>query len=592
MRNRTPKGRQRGKTCKAVRAGKNLMRFMANYTKFGNKTETEKYFKDRVILKKQMRTIIFLWAIFLLPINLSAQITIAEKSQKKEPSWEYMRDIIMLPYDSTQLYIEHYPVLEAYKKYIGQQIFFTKNVNSLNLTISSKNGSSIPKETLHHKYYEIVDVISYQSFLEVKSQEEEKTFHERRKALNERVTELSEIKKELAQDFAIHDSICEIDRELCKIEEKRKEKVSRKEEKILAERETELYAKKEVFQRDYKKKDEDGENFFERGRLEKHCIVPNSSWDREYSRRERILNNLVEKELEQIKKEISQIDDYFREGIVNSRKIQMSRDIKRYQKTYFFPCEDNYEKKCSYEVESKDVPYFVLKDIQLMDTIYCTSPHLESPKYEHLLVGGFVKLKESVVGNSVVACKHSLGHKPEILSMWECTDIVITDDEDYINVDWSEERKGTSKQQGELVSLVLQNSKNKNITGYVALFNITEDFEKLRGGYCFMLEKTYNRYVSALNETKQKYSQQAAQEKAKRKQQLTSKYGAATAEKIITGKFEIGMNKAVCKEIIGYAPAVIEKTATTETWKISYFIGGGSTFLVFTGDKLYRIINR
>jgi len=64
------------------------MRFMANYTKFGNKTETEKYFKDRVILKKQMRTIIFLWAIFLLPINLSAQITIAEKSQKKEPSWE------------------------------------------------------------------------------------------------------------------------------------------------------------------------------------------------------------------------------------------------------------------------------------------------------------------------------------------------------------------------------------------------------------------------------------------------------------------------------------------------------------------------
>ena len=27
-----------------------------------------------------------------------------------------------------------------YKKYIGQQIFFTKNVNSLNLTISSKNG--------------------------------------------------------------------------------------------------------------------------------------------------------------------------------------------------------------------------------------------------------------------------------------------------------------------------------------------------------------------------------------------------------------------------------------------------------------------
>ena len=52
------------------------------------------------------------------------------------------------------------------------------------------------------------------------------------------------------------------------------------------------------------------------------------------------------------------------------------------------------------------------------------------------------------------------------------------------------------------------------------------------------------------------------------------------------------MSKAVCKEIIGYVPAVIEKTEKTETWKINYFIGNNSTFLLFYGDKLSKIINR
>ena len=87
------------------------------------------------------------------------------------------------------------------------------------------------------------------------------------------------------------------------------------------------------------------------------------------------------------------------------------------------------------------------------------------------------------------------------------------------------------------------------------------------------------------------YKQQLEQAETRRKQELTIKYGAATTEKIIAGKLEIGMTKAVCKEIVGYA-TVAEKTATTETWKVVSYWTGNITFLFFTGDKLERIVNR
>ena len=87
------------------------------------------------------------------------------------------------------------------------------------------------------------------------------------------------------------------------------------------------------------------------------------------------------------------------------------------------------------------------------------------------------------------------------------------------------------------------------------------------------------------------YKQRLAQEKAKRKQDLIGKYGTTMAEKIIAGKYEIGMNKAVCKEIVGYAN-VVDKTATTETWKVTNFWTNGITYLYFNGDKFARIVNR
>jgi len=87
-----------------------------------------------------------------------------------------------------------------------------------------------------------------------------------------------------------------------------------------------------------------------------------------------------------------------------------------------------------------------------------------------------------------------------------------------------------------------------------------------------------------------KQQKKSDQEFAKRKQQLTTKYGATNANKIIAGKYEIGMSKAVCKEIAGYM-SIIDKTATTETWKINSFWTGSVIYLYFNDNKLIRIVN-
>ena len=99
-----------------------------------------------------------------------------------------------------------------------------------------------------------------------------------------------------------------------------------------------------------------------------------------------------------------------------------------------------------------------------------------------------------------------------------------------------------------------------------------------------------NEMKSRRNEALMK-EKKSNQELAKRKQELTAKYGAANADKIIAGKFEMGMSKSVCKEIAGYA-IVVEKTPTSETWKVSNIFWGTTTYLFFEGDKLVRIVKR
>lgn len=119
--------------------------------------------------------------------------------------------------------------------------------------------------------------------------------------------------------------------------------------------------------------------------------------------------------------------------------------------------------------------------------------------------------------------------------------------------------------------------------------------ERIRKEQSGELELERQEQVKIAEQEKQQRLQKEEQDKAKRKQELTAKYGAANANKIMEGKFEIGMSKAICKEI-NSSSYVIDKTENAETWEIkhSYYDGAryivrGYTHLYFNGDKLVRI---
>ena len=139
------------------------------------------------------KKIIFLCASILFSIILSAQIKIAEdKTEPEKPDWWDWKDSIFAPYDSSYVYIKNsYPTLDAYRKYIGQQLFLPyteKNKHySNNFTVFSnksvivKGYSGYTKESylykledlmqsdgyvlkpICNKYYDIIDVLDIKS---------------------------------------------------------------------------------------------------------------------------------------------------------------------------------------------------------------------------------------------------------------------------------------------------------------------------------------------------------------------------------------------------------------------------------------------
>ena len=79
-----------------------------------------------------------------------------------------------------------------------------------------------------------------------------------------------------------------------------------------------------------------------------------------------------------------------------------------------------------------------------------------------------------------------------------------------------------------------------------------------------------------------------AANKAKRKTELTKKFGAANANLIIEGKIKIGMTKAMCEEAWGYPDdinSLVGSWGTHEQWVY------GNSYLYFEGDKLTAIQN-
>jgi hypothetical protein len=390
--------------------------------------------------ERNMKRIIFLWASLLSTMGLSAQITFAEKPAEK-PGWEYMRDAIMAPYDSTDLHIQVYPLLEAYKKYIGQRLFFIKPNNSDEMI------KGLNRDDVNYKYYDIIDVVS-----------------------------------------ADHS----------------------------------VFANKA------------------------NCGI----CDYQYR--------------------------YLPENKIDSHK-RSDFDV-----VY---------------VKSDNQPCFILQDVESADTLYLYMKGLELspfPPYKAyqkiILLGGFLKLKESMIGQNFVYYWDRYNSKfggieSQLKSVWTCTDISITTN-DYFTTYNDEIDKGSSNR--ESLAFILRNNKDTTIIGNLQTERLIpalyiSDYPNSSG---WATEKSFHVYEKKLNKIKQQLTKQEEQ----KRQQLIAKYGAATAEKIIAGKFEIGMGKAVCKEIAGYVN-VIDKTTTTETWKISNIWTGGATYLYFSGDKLARIVN-
>ena len=115
--------------------------------------------------------------------------------------------------------------------------------------------------------------------------------------------------------------------------------------------------------------------------------------------------------------------------------------------------------------------------------------------------------------------------------------------------------------------------------------------------YCYLEDETGKPYKSFLDDKKPlvcgrfqlKSDYDKMQEfKAKRKTELTKKYGASNANLIVEGKVRIGMTKAMCEEAWG-TPDKINKTigpwGTHEQWVY------GSSYLYFEENKLTTIQN-
>lgn len=237
----------------------------------------------------------------------------------------------------------------------------------------------------------------------------------------------------------------------------------------------------------------------------------------------------------------------------------------------------------------------------IADLLASNDPLDKNKNLSYLLVGGYIKLKEELLNKEVVyytTSDFSLGYyQSSIQSTWKCIDVTIATGRYYCDDEYL--RSGNSSN---FLALQIQNIDNPQLIRNLKIgclkfgeelklsdkiFNSKMKSES-SNGYAF--KDVFENEMRARKSDYLKKQKKSDQEFAKRKQQLTAKYGATNANKIIAGKYEIGMSKDVCKEIAGYK-SVIDKTATTETWKISNFWTGNATYLYFNDNKLIRVVN-
>ena len=258
-----------------------------------------------------------------------------------------------------------------------------------------------------------------------------------------------------------------------------------------------------------------------------------------------------------------------KESKCKTRWFPRRQTVVHNNKTYYFTINDE-----------NIAPYFVLEETQSGNIVYTAFPE------SFILVGCFVKLQQKFLGSEIFELTR---YEREVIGKWICSDVTLKVPPD-----------GTYNNDIE-VNLILQNVSDNSIEKTIRLSRV--DLLSLTGdndASYLSKEEMDERLAKIANDEKQRkekdaaFRQEVAQIEAKRKQELTNKYGSAMAEKIIAGKLEIGMSKAVCLEIIQswnfglglFSLSVADKTATTETLKYE------RTYLYFRSDKLERIENR
>jgi DNA-binding protein H-NS len=226
---------------------------------------------------------------------------------------------------------------------------------------------------------------------------------------------------------------------------------------------------------------------------------------------------------------------------------------------------------CHYE----DIPYFVLQETQSGDTVYAEIAYSIYIYPDFILVGCFVKVQQEFLGQNIFNVRYN----GELIDRWKVVDVVL--------------RMGVYHRYE--IRVIIQNVEdaskekeydyklfNKNNLGYYTE-TVYNKMRERQTAEKLQKQKEYAKQQQQRAQQEAKQRQQQAQQEAKRKQELINKYGAAIADKILAGKYEIGMSKAACKEIAGSNVIVVDKTATTETWRV------WGTRLYFSGNNLARI---
>ena len=246
----------------------------------------------------------------------------------------------------------------------------------------------------------------------------------------------------------------------------------------------------------------------------------------------------------------------------------------------------------SFKIEEEIAPYYELKEKESGDIVY--TPFTD----DFILVGGFLKAQERFIGQYIFDLSQDPWSWMEsfdefnslIKKRWLCEDVLLYVPEDgkdwekaYIYLSLKDPEDGSEMKLD--IHRVDDVDKNYGRWGNfrTKAFMETQYAElaeriKLRGTEKKLKEERIEENKRVL-----------AQNRAERKRLLTQKYDANTAENIINNNFVIGMSKSACYEIRKY-PKIIDRTSTTETWKIED-IFGYTTYLYFNGNKIVRILN-